>query len=835
MTGQNRTKASLARFLRWAAALGLLACTAHDLAGQVLVTGTVTDRSSVPVPEVRLVVESRDGTMARADATSGRDGAFRFRLDRPGRFFLSVDHPGFFSIEGKPIDLAAGANIVNVELIRSEDGGTAVEIRAREQLAAEEIAMSQALDEEEIDTVPMSRSTKQRIQGVAAILPGVLRHPYGELHFHGSPAQETNWVLDGFNVTDPATGRLEMALGAESVGSMDLLAGRYSAALGKGAGGAMVVRTRTGEDQFRQGFTNFVPGIDFEQGLRIRDWRPRYAVSGPIVENRLWFFNGTDLLYEENLVRELPAGRNRNSTWSANNSLRLHAKLTPRQTVSSGLVLDYLHAPNSGLSPLVPVESTFDRRGRRYFFNLADQIALSPGSVLDFGYAAYRATYWGVPHGQTPYRITAVGREGSYPFDALIASSRDEVRGNLFAPGEWLGQHQLRAGANLGASRYFQDIRRSPIQYFRFDGTQSSELSFAGSGEFAESNLEAGAYLQDRWAIRTRLVAELGLRWDYDRIVSGGIVTPRLSIAFMPPGLRGGRLAAGLGWIPASTYFRILTRHHDQISVFHRFAPDGATPLGPPDIRVFRLDRMSLAMPRTRNLSASWHQRLAQGTALQINYLRKRMHNGFAHGAGPAGATQGPGRTSAGRLIEFPLRNTKRDTYDSVEVSLAGPLPGERRWFASYTYSRAWSSAALDVDTGDPIRYSDTTGRLAWDIPHRLVSWASFPLGDRMSVALFAEWRDGFPFSVHDDNGEQVGQVNGWRLPRHASLNVHIERELSFLGHRWSLRPGVDNVTNRPNYRFANNNSASPEYLRFLGRSPIKLVVRVRWLGRAGK
>ena len=47
-------------------------------------------------------------------------------------------------------------------------------------------------------------------------------------------------------------------------------------------------------------------------------------------------------------------------------------------------------------------------------------------------------------------------------------------------------------------------------------------------------------------------------------------------------------------------------------------------------------------MPRTRNLSASWHQRLAQGTALQINYLRKRMHNGFAHGAGPAGATQGP-------------------------------------------------------------------------------------------------------------------------------------------------------------------------------------------------
>ena len=97
----------------------------------------------------------------------------------------------------------------------------------------------------------------------------------------------------------------------------------------------------------------------------------------------------------------------------------------------------------------------------------------------------------------------------------------------------------------------------------------------------------------------------------------------------------------------------------------------------------------------------------------------------------------------------------------------------------------------------------------------------------------FAEWRDGFPFSAHDDSGKLVGQVNGWRLPRHFGLNIHLERELSFLGHRWSLRPGVDNVTNRPNYRFANSNVDSPEFLHLFGRSPIKLVVRIRWLGRA--
>ena len=90
-----------------------------------------------------------------------------------------------------------------------------------------------------------------------------------------------------------------------------------------------------------------------------------------------------------------------------------------------------------------------------------------------------------------------------------------------------------------------------------------------------------------------------------------------------------------------------------------------------------------------------------------------------------------------------------------------------------------------------------------------------------------------FPFSVHDDNGRQVGQIHSRRLPRHFSLNIHIQRQLSFLGHRWSVRPGIDNVTNRPNYGFVNSNIDSPQFLNLFGRSPIKLVVRVRWLGRS--
>ena len=832
MEGSNHPKGSRRRFRQLAGTLGVLASSAPYLMGQVVVTGSVTDRNDNPLAAVNVSIANRESPVAMASTQSNAKGVFGFDLHQAGRYLLKVDHAGFFPIEDKPVDLIDGENIVNIKLIRSEAVGTTLDVHPEEPLATKEIAMSNELEEREIDSIPTTRSTKQRIDGVAAVLPGVLRSPIGGLHLHGSSAQETNWTLDGFSLSDPFSGESEMTLGAESVQSLDVASARYSAEVGKGTGGAMVLNTRMGEEQLKQRFTNFVPGIVFNRGLRFRDWRPRHNLSGPIVKQRAWFFNALDLLYEENFVPELPAGQDRNLSWSINNSLRLQAKLSPHQTLSSGFVVDYLNAPKSGLSPLDPIETTVDRRARRYFFNVKDQVVLSPESVLDFGYGAYRSTNRGVPRGSAPLQITAFGRAGNYPFDTLRISSRDEVRASVFAPVGWLGEHQLKAGMNLSYGRYFQNVHRSPIEYFRVDGTQSSELSFAGSGEFKESNMETGAYLQDRWTLRPRLVADLGLRWDRDTIVSRGVVTPRFGLSFTPPGLNSTKLSAGLGWIPAATYLRILTRHRDQHSIHTTFGPDGETSLGPADIRLFRLDDTALTIPSTRNLSASWRQRLPGDTTVSVNYLRKRMRNGYAHVPLSNRTVQEDRLPAESRDVHFLLRNFKRDTYDSVEFSLSKPLPGSHRWFASYTYSRSWSNAALALDTNDPVLFSETAGRLSWDIPHRLVSWASFQIGEKTSITYFAEWRDGFPFSVHDDNGKQVGPVNSWRLPRHFSLNVHIQRNLSFLGHRWSLRPGIDNVTNRPNYSFVNSNIDSPQFLNLFGRSPIKLVVRVRWLGR---
>jgi len=812
--------------------LGVM-CFLEPLMGQVVVSGRVTDQTKIPLEAVDISISNLENLSGVVTVQSNEEGSFSFNLDQSGKYLIKATCPGFYEIRGKTIDLIAGVNIVGIELILRKNPSTSLEVYPDKHLSIEKIALSQALGEEDIDSIPASASSKLRIQGVAALLPGVLKDTEGHLHFHGSSSEESNWTMDGFSLSDPTSGNLEVGLGIESVKSLDLFSGRYSAEFGKGTGGTMLLNSRMGTDQFRQRLTNFFPGIEFTRGLRFSDWRPRHNFSGPILKNRVWFFNNLDLIFEENLIPELPVGRDRNVSWAINNNLRVQAKLSPRNTLTSGFLVDYLNAPKNGLSPLTPLETTLDKRARRYFFNLKDQIVLSPESVLDFGYAAYRSITREVPQGSSPYQITSFGRAGNFPIDTLHQGSRDQWRGNLFLPTKHLlGHHQLKLGVNLNHSRYFQDIQRTMIEYYRVDGTQSSKVSFGGSGELKESNLETGAYLQDRWTIQSRLMVEAGLRWDRDQIVSRGVVTPRFSFAFMPPGLNNTKLSAGFGWIPSTTYFRLFTRHMDQYSLFTYLAKAGGHMVEPPEVRFFTLDRTLLTIPRTQNVSLGVESRLPGGGHLNINYLRKRMRNGYTYISVSTNTLQNSQFPLGSQATNYQLRNFKQNTYDSIEFSLNKSFLGRHRLFASYTYSRARSNVAVDLDTDMHILFSDTAGRPHWDIPHRLVSWASFPIGKKTSIVYFAKWRDGFPFSVHDNDGRQIGQINSWRLPRHFILNIHAQRRLDLFGHRWSLRPGIDNVTNRPNYYLVNNNLASPTFHNLFGREPRKFVIRVRWLGR---
>jgi outer membrane receptor protein involved in Fe transport len=242
-------------------------------------------------------------------------------------------------------------------------------------------------------------------------------------------------------------------------------------------------------------------------------------------------------------------------------------------------------------------------------------------------------------------------------------------------------------------------------------------------------------------------------------------------------------------------------------------------------------------MPRYENWSVGVEQRLPAGFFARANYLRKRGRDGFTFANLLAGNTTAL-LEKAGRLggagfgaIYHPA-NSRRDVYDSFEITVRKNFLKQYTWLGSYTRSRARSNAVLDISIENPARFSENFGPMPWDAPNRFLSWSYFPLSEKWGLAYMMEWRTGYPFSIENEQGQIVEGVNSRRFPAFFELNVHLERRLDLFGYRWALRGGVYNLTDRLNPTVVNNVAGSPDFLLFAGGTSRGFVARIRWLGR---
>ena len=98
-------------------------------------------------------------------------------------------------------------------------------------------------------------------------------------------------------------------------------------------------------------------------------------------------------------------------------------------------------------------------------------------------------------------------------------------------------------------------------------------------------------------------------------------------------------------------------------------------------------------------------------------------------------------------------------------------------------------------------------------------------------MVYLLEARNGFPFSIQDDEGHVVGALNSHRFPNFLELNLHFERRFRFREYWWAFRFGFNNVTNHKNPNVVNNNTRSPQFLSFFGGQSRAFTFRIRWLG----
>lgn len=812
----------------WLAAMGL-----H--AAEVAVTGRAIDENDARIGGVDITVTNAAGQSWHV--TTDPAGGFTLRLPTEGQYLFSANPNGYLPIKNLSVEIAAPAQEVHLVLNRAKEVLQRIDVNAPpESVDIEQTQSERQLSGIQILDIPYPST--HSLREAMTLLPGLVEDPNGGLHFDGGRENQTNYLLDGFNISDPLTGQLNSTVSVESIHSIDYLSGRYSPEYGKGSAGVLQIKTETGDDAFRYSATNFIPGLSTQTGVHVSDWTPRVNFSGPIVKGRAWFADNLDADYNINIVPGLPSNEQRTSSLQLGNLMHAQVNVTPSNILYGDFLFNYLRAQEFGLGVFNPPSTTLDQRDRSWFVALKDQIYLGNGNLLEVGFAEMLNYFRLVPQGVGTYIITPNGKQGNYFEDSAQSSRRGQLLANLFLkPHHLAGTHQFKMGIDVDRIDYSQDTSRTGYDLYGVSGNLLRSVTFEGNGDLSRPSLEASSYITDHWQARSNLFFELGVRQDWDEILRHVEWSPRAAFSYAPFG-PATRISGGFAIIYDPTIIQLFTRPLDQYTLSNIYAADG-TLLRGNSLTLYTISNPNLQAPQFRNFSFGvdhdFPHRIRAGLAL----LRKTGGDGFSYIntlSAPILAPPDIANAYHASYIEqlFNLTNARHDEYDSAQVIVHQSLTGRYEWLASYTRSRARSSQVLDPSLEQTLLLGPyNSGPLPWDAPNRFLSWGYLPTPFKnWAVTYLLDARSGFPFSIQHDTGELIGFPDMNRFPSYFNLNFGVEWRLHIRKYRFAIRGSADNLTNHQNYTEVNNTLESPQFLTFYGSEGRHFTARLRWLGK---
>lgn len=776
--------------------------------------GHVEDENGLPVEGAEIVFLSPDGIMQTAYSNGAGD--FEIASLKPGPYRARLAKSGFFLLQDQPLQLKDGVNEVSFRLSHEYELHESVDVIASaQQIDPQQTDQQQTLEAHEIVNLPLPSS--HELGSYLPSLPSVLRDHSGALHVSGGRSQETEFLLDGFEIGDPATGGLTTRLNVDTIRSVNVGIGSYGAQYSHGGAGVMALNTYLGDDTWRFGTTNFIPGISLQQGWQLGNWYPRFTLSGPLRKDRVWLSDALSLQHTLGIVSDLPRGSNTSTQWAGDNLLRLQANLAPGNILQGNFLVNRRSYSHLGLSLFSPLPTTRDLHSRRYFVSVKDQLAF-PWGLVEFGAALDKANSRSLPRGSETYVIAPSEASGNY-FETLHQRThRWQTLGNLLLPSRrWHGPHNLRLGFSFDHSAFAQQAVRGSIRTEGSDGGLLLNTAFSGPARFRLANSQFGAYVQDSWQPHRLFLLQLGGRADWNEIIGRTLLSPRLAANFLPFADNRAKLTFAWGIYYQTPSLALLGLGSDQQRVDWLYNSSGAT--GPFTSRF--VVPAGLEQPRLSTTSLAWEEKFGSDTFIGFRAMLRRERFGLAYEFTPLAEGYGG---------EFVLKNNRRDRYRSLEISMRRSFQ-DGEVFASYTRSRARSNKALDYTLENPLFAPQLAGALPWDTPNRLLSygWAPTPLW-HLLLSYHLEYRSGYPFGILSPYQQLIGPPDQLRFPAYLSLDVGVEKRLRFRGHEWAVRLSVINVTDHRNPDSVRNIEGAP--VAFAGGQGRAFTARIRLVGQ---
>jgi len=698
------------------------------------------------------------------------------------------------------------------------------EVQAASQSALTESASSEArLPMENATSTPLRPST---LVDALPLVPGVIRTPDGRVQIAGQDEEHSSLLINSVNVNDPATGSFGLSVPIDSVDILKVMQSPYLTQYGNFTAGIVSAETRRGGDKFRYSLNDPLPDTRIRSGhiVGFADASPRLNLSGPLIENRLYFLEGFEYLMSKAEVRTLPFPENVTRSNALNSFTQIDALMGARNSITATLhfaphSLQYANLNYFDPQPVTPKADYQENTG-----TISEHFGIG-GGVVTSTFAGTRFVTNVAAQAQEEMLLSPVGNSGSYFGQQNREATRFQWMETWKSPSiNRLGQHALQLGAVLAHAEDDGQVIDRNVSIQGASGQLLQTISYDGNGAFSFSDLESAVYAQDHWILNSHVAVDTGMRWETQSLTHTSRLAPRSGFTWTPRTNNATVIRGGIGvfydTLPLNTY--AFSSYPQQIVTTY----DGSGNVTDGPRRYLNLiSTASTGFPLILQqntsgnfapYSVAWNveaeHEVTESLMLRIRYI---------HADGQNQLTLAPEITPA--LSSLVLGSSGTLQCSQTELTARFGASTQRQFLFSYVRQSARGDQT-DVSSylGDfpmPVVSSPIIASTSGEIPNRFLLWGTSVLPWRMRITPHVEYRDGFTWQPMDALQNYIPLFSYQpRYPRYFSADVRTSKDLNVGPHhavRFSFT--VRNLTNHTNPLQIHNNVADPQYGMFFG------------------
>jgi hypothetical protein len=573
----------------WLVAAGL--CLWATTAGAQVPTGTISgrvvDEKGGVMPGVTVTATSPNLQGPRAAVTS-ENGDYSIPLLPPGDYTVTFELMGFRTAR-KTVAVGATQQVpLDAELTLSELSET-VEVTGELSAFLETAQVATRVRQELMQTLPSNRTLTASVlmaPNVRATGPTSTNGGDGAIVVSGAMSFDSVYMINGVAITENLRGQPTTLFIEDAIQETTVSTGGISAEYGRFGGGLVNVITKSGGNDFSGSFRLSMNNDNWRArtpfgGAKLDDTVPtyEYTLGGPVVRDRLWFFNA-------GRFRDLGESRATNATNIAyvrgEDEKRYEAKLT--YTIRSGQTVkgSYSHVDqiitnnnfqnvmdlkslynqeqpqrllslnyNGLVGSSLAVEGQFSRRTLSFLTSgAAGQDLINDTLLIDRARGGTGFRYWAPTFctcnidERNNYELLF---KGSYFLSTRGSGAHSIVFGyNHYDDQRTTENHQSGSDYRILGTSTATGPDGSLVPVFQNTGVNNSRTLIQQDPitlESRGSDIRTHAFfVNDAWRFNSGVSLNLGLRWDKnhgrdgagDLIASGNRLSPRLGVAWDP-------------------------------------------------------------------------------------------------------------------------------------------------------------------------------------------------------------------------------------------------------------------------------------------------------------